>query len=53
MNDKWNGLDAATQGVITAQIKTGFEDPAEIRAGAWPSGGCLTLATAPLVTSGP
>lgn len=26
--DKWNGLDADTQGLIMAQLKTGFEDPA-------------------------
>jgi TRAP-type C4-dicarboxylate transport system substrate-binding protein len=26
--DKWNGLDAATQTLITEQVKSGFEDPA-------------------------
>lgn len=26
--DKWNGLDAANQALITEQVKTGFEDPA-------------------------
>ncbi len=26
--DKWNSLDADTQSLISAQIKTGFEDPA-------------------------
>ena len=26
--DKWNGLDADTQALITSEIKTGFEDPA-------------------------
>lgn len=26
--DKWNGLDAETQGLITAEIKSGFEDTA-------------------------
>jgi TRAP-type C4-dicarboxylate transport system substrate-binding protein len=26
--DKWNGMDAATQELITSQIVTGFEDPA-------------------------
>ena len=26
--DKWNGLSADTQALITAEIKTGFEDPA-------------------------
>ncbi|MEM6940228.1 MAG: TRAP transporter substrate-binding protein [Pseudomonadota bacterium] len=26
--DKWNGLDAETQALITAEVKAGFEDPA-------------------------